>query len=71
MNKGDNGKKESKDNIKYESVPAKSVELKRKYETVDILTNLFKINFSENEYKLLNYSISVEPEIANDYLVRL
>ena len=66
MNKGDNGKKESKDNIKYESVPAKSVELKRKYETVDILTNLFKINFSENEYKLLNYSISVEPEIAND-----
>ena len=52
--------------ITYYNAPKKSIALKRNFEIVDIITNLFKITFDENELKLFNFSYSIQPEIAND-----
>ena len=52
--------------ITYNNAPKKSIALKRNFEIVDIITNLFKITFDENELKLFNFSYSIQPEIAND-----
>ena len=52
--------------FKYLSAPEKKPSLSENNKLVPLISNYIKITFSQNEYKLCIYDVSVEPELAKD-----
>ena len=52
--------------FKYLSAPEKKPSLSENNKLVPLISNYMKITFSQNEYKLCIYDVSVEPELAKD-----